>query len=256
MTTCRSLYGGTHGGEVSGTNESGDPTTSSPRPPSATSPVAVLDTQPSAPATESRLGRGDDPDSTGVEANARLTATTGSALALLFVAQLVTVALGVRSVLTLHIVIGLLLAPPVALKVGSVAWRLIRYHRGDRAYQSKAAPRALLRVLGPILVGLTALLFASGIGLVVGPASLHATALTIHKTSFYPWLVVLVVHVALHCRQASRDTRRELSRQGRAEVPGAQRRLPALLGSVAIGVVLAVGLAGTASTYLAHYPHR
>lgn len=61
----------------------------------------------------------------GVEANARLTASTGVALLLLLAAEGVTV-LRVRSLLTPHVVIGVLLVPPVLLKTGSTAHRFLR----------------------------------------------------------------------------------------------------------------------------------
>jgi hypothetical protein len=52
------------------------------------------------------------PDRT--EGNARLTALTGMVLLVLFAAEIVTEILGVRTVLTTHVVIGYLLAPPAA----------------------------------------------------------------------------------------------------------------------------------------------
>ena len=105
----------------------------------------------------------------GVEANARLTAMTGIVLLALFIAEIATVLLGARSVLTLHVTLGLLLVPPVLLKIASTAWRMAGYYRGNAAYREKRPPALALRILGPFLVFLTMLLFVSGIGLSVGP---------------------------------------------------------------------------------------
>jgi len=71
------------------------------------------------------------------EANARLTGATGLVLLVLSCAEAATVVLGVRSVLTLHVVIGLLLVPPLLVKVCSVSWRFLRYYRHDEAYRAR-----------------------------------------------------------------------------------------------------------------------
>ena len=76
----------------------------------------------------------------GVEANARLTAMTGIVLLALFIAEIATVLLGARSVLTLHVTLGLLLVPPVLLKIASTAWRMAAYYRGNAAYREKGPP--------------------------------------------------------------------------------------------------------------------
>jgi hypothetical protein len=66
------------------------------------------------------------------QANERLTALAGIALLVMVVVEIVTVALQPRRVLTLHIVVGLILVPVVALKLVSASWRLVNYYRGRR----------------------------------------------------------------------------------------------------------------------------
>jgi len=110
----------------------------------------------------------------GVEANARLTAMTGIVLLILFIAEIATVLMGARSV-TLHVTLGLLLVPPVLLKVASTTWRMTAYYRGNAAYREKGPPALALRILGPFLVFLTMLVFVSGIGLIVGLRPLHGS---------------------------------------------------------------------------------
>src|SRR5215468_18980 len=102
-----------------------------------------------------------------VEANARLTATTGLVLLVLLVIEIVTVALQPRSVLTLHTVVGLMLIPPVVVKLGSTVWRMISYYRGVPDYRYKGPPPWWLRVLGPVLSVLTVLVLASGVVLIL-----------------------------------------------------------------------------------------
>ncbi len=67
-------------------------------------------------------GTGSDED---VESNARLTGSAAAVLLLLLAIEGVTV-LRVRALLTLHVFIGMLLVPPVLLKVGSTTWRFVR----------------------------------------------------------------------------------------------------------------------------------
>jgi hypothetical protein len=84
--------------------------------------------------------RGTDPIIAGrlrVAANSRLTAMSAIVLSALFCIQTTTVVLGVKSVLTLHVVIGLLLVPPLLVKIRSVSWRFMKYYRGDPAFRKK-----------------------------------------------------------------------------------------------------------------------
>ena len=115
-----------------------------------------------------------------VEANARLTATTAVVLLILFAAELATVLLGARTVLTAHVVVGLILVPPVLLKIASTSWRMLAYYRGDAAYREKGPPALALRILGPFFVFLTVLVFGSGAGLVLTPHHFHSSFLIVH----------------------------------------------------------------------------
>src|SRR5579864_4064812 len=116
----------------------------------------------------------------GVEANARLTGSTAAILLVLLAAEGVTL-LRVHSLLTPHVFIGMLLVPPVVLKIGSTGWRFVRYYRGSAAYRRKGPPPLLLRLLGPVVVVLTLIVFASGIALLVGPHSARQSLLFLHK---------------------------------------------------------------------------
>src|SRR6516164_3578640 len=71
-----------------------------------------------------------------VASNARLTGATAAVLLVLLAAEGATV-LSVRSLLTLHVFIGMLLVPPVLVKIGSTGWRFVRYYRGSPAYRRK-----------------------------------------------------------------------------------------------------------------------
>src|SRR5438270_2565122 len=185
-----------------------------------------------------------------VEANARLTAMTGIVLLVLFSAEIATVLIGARSALTLHVTLGLLLVPPVLLKIASTTWRMTAYYRGNAAYREKGPPALALHILGPFLVFLTMLLFVSGIGLIVGLRPLHGSFLIVHKASFYLWLVALVIHVAAHARNVIHLAARDIARRTRMRAAGARYRLLTLTASLLLGSGIALALAYRAETYL------
>jgi hypothetical protein len=195
-----------------------------------------------------------DQDTARVEANARLTANTGLVLLVLFVIEIATVALQPRSLLTLHTVIGLMLIPPVVLKLGSTTWRMVAYYRGVREYRRKGPPPLWLRVLGPALGVLTILVLTSGVVLILGPRSAYGPALFIHKTIFYLWLSTIALHVTAHISKAVRWTCRDLARQMRTFTPGARRRLAVVVGCVVVGAILGLALASHVPAYLHAHP--
>jgi hypothetical protein len=160
----------------------------------------------------------------GMEGNERLTVVTGALLVVLLAALGVTIVF-IGRLLWWHLFLGLALIGPVALKVASTGYRFMRYYTADPTYRRKGPPPPALRALGPALVGLTAIVFASGIALLlIGPSS-RGTLLLVHKVSFICWVVVTAVHIAGHLpelarfNRVSRQTRTELN-QLRALVPG------------------------------------
>jgi hypothetical protein len=202
-----------------------------------------------------QLGAAETPERTRrrwearVDGNARLTAATAVVLLVLLAAEGVTV-LRVRSLLTPHVVIGLLLVPPILVKIGSTSWKFSLYYLHDPAYRAKGPPVPVLRVLGPFVVVLTILLFASGIALLLAPNDLGGQLLTIHKVSFFLWLAATAVHVLGHLIDTGRMAPKDWMIRSRRLVPGAGRRQLLLVGSLLAGVVLALALKGHVSTYL------
>lgn len=160
----------------------------------------------------------------GTEGNERLTVVTGALLIVLLAALGVTIVF-IGRLLWWHLFLGMALIGPVALKVGSTGYRFMRYYAAAPAYRRKGPPPPALRALGPALLGLTAIVLASGVALLlIGPSS-RGTLLLVHKVSFICWVVVTAVHIAGHLPElvrfnwVSRQTRAELS-ELRALVPG------------------------------------
>ena len=69
----------------------------------------------------------------GVAGNARLTGGAAAALLALLAAEGATVPF-IGPLLGPHIFIGMLLIPPVLLKLGSTGYRFARYYSGNPAY--------------------------------------------------------------------------------------------------------------------------
>ena len=129
----------------------------------------------------------------GAEGNERLTAITGAVLLVLLAAEGFTI-LRLGRLLTLHFFLGMLLLGPVALKAGSVIYRFVRYYTGSAPYRRKGPPALLLRLLGPVIMLLTACVFGSGVMLAVtGPG--QGPWLFLHKASFILWFCAMAIHV-------------------------------------------------------------
>lgn len=196
----------------------------------------------------------DDDADEGVEANARLTGMTALVLLLLLAAEGFTL-LGVGAHLTLHVVIGMALVPPVLLKIGSTSWRFARYYLWSPAYRRKGPPPALLRVLGPVVVVLTLAVLGSGIALLLGPSSTRQELLLVHKATFILWFGAMVIHVLGHFVETMRLAPKDFYWQTRRQVRGAGKRQWTLIGSLCIGVLLAIAVAPKIGPWLAAGQH-
>src|SRR5476649_1311849 len=102
-------------------------------------------------------GRGTNPD-----ANARFTGSTAAILFVVLAAEGFTI-VRIRPLLSLHVLLGMVLVPLVVLKIGSTTYRFVHYYLGTPAYRRRGPPPFVLRVVGPLLGALTAVLLASGI---------------------------------------------------------------------------------------------
>jgi hypothetical protein len=176
----------------------------------------------------------------GVAGNARLTGGAAAALLVLLAAEGATIPF-IGQLLGPHIFIGMLLIPPVLLKLGSTGYRFARYYTGSSTYVSKGPPYIALRVLAPGVIFTTLVLFGTGVALLVaGPPS--NTLIFAHKLSFIAWVALMTLHVLGHIFEvpalALPDWRKSGPREAR--LAGAGPRLLALGLSVLAGTVLAL----------------
>lgn len=204
--------------------------------------------RPSAARTAAQvIGLGDPPGGRdpAVEANARLTGSTGLVLiALLFVEGLTIPFIG--RLVSWHILIGLILVPPLMVKMGSVLWRFSRYYLNDPAFRRAGPPHPLLRVLGPLVMISTIVLFGSGIALwLIGPTD--RTMFQLHQLSFVLWFIAVAAHVVAHLLRATRLAAADArdARGGRGVGARQRRRARGRRGLIAVSLVagLLLGLA-------------
>ena len=173
----------------------------------------------------------------GVQGNERLTATTGLVLLVLLAIEGFTV-LSVRGMFGLRVFVGLLLIPPIGLKLMSTGYRFVRYYTGNRAYRAAGPPRPFPRFIAPFLVVCTIILFGSGVLLLLlGPQG--DTVRTVHSVSFFVWFWIMSIHVLIYMWRTPGLVLDDVSRRGGA-VRGMLGRESLVMGSVLLGVVVAI----------------
>lgn len=173
----------------------------------------------------------------GTEGNEILTSVTAVVLTALLAVEGITIVQihGLRSV---HMFVGMVLIPPVLLKLASTGYRFLRYYTGRSEYVQAGPPPVALRLLGPIVVASTGGLFATGVALaVVGPGR-QGVVLLLHKASFVVWLGALGLHVLGHLVRLPVLTAPEL--RGGGGVAGTRLRLGLVAAAVVLGAIVAV----------------
>jgi hypothetical protein len=198
----------------------------------------------------------------GTDGNERLTGMTGLLLIMLLAVLGVTI-VRIGQLLWLHLFLGLLLLGPITLKLLSTGYRFARYYASNPPYRRKGPPPPALRLLAPVVVLCTLVVFATGVALLIlGPAS-RGPLVLVHKVSFFVWLAATGVHVLGHLPEIagllsrSALTRAELSSL-RAEGPGDRQPVPGGLGrglSVATSVVVGLALAVVLIPQFAAWTH-
>ncbi len=177
----------------------------------------------------------------GTTGNERLTTAVGATLLVLLAVIGVTI-LRIGQLLSVHMFVGMLLVPPVLLKMSSTGYRFFRYYTGDARYRRKGPPELALRMIAPMVVLSTVVVFATGVALLFAGPSSRATLLPIHKDSFFVWLAFMVVHVLGHLPSMPAVLRADYGASAglSGDVTGRAGRMVALAGALVVGAVLAV----------------
>lgn len=176
----------------------------------------------------------------GVEGNEILTSATAVVLIALLVAEGLTI-LDIRGFLTEHMFIGMVLIPPVLLKLASTGYRFVRYYTRSRPYRAKGPPVLPLRLLAPVLVASTIAVLATGVVL-LADGHKSDTVLWIHQATTVVLAAVIAVHVLAYIPRVIRSLRTDWSAARREAVPGAGLRGMLLAAAVGGGAALALAV--------------
>ena len=166
---------------------------------------------------------------------------TGVVLLILLAALGVTI-LRIRPLLSVHMFLGLLLIPPVLLKMASTGYRFVRYYTHNPPYRRKGPPEVIMRATAPLLILSSVVVFASGVALLlVGPSS-RGSLLGIHKASFFVWIAFTAIHVIGHLPHIARilGARHRSGADWPREGRGREGRFLSLAGAIVLGVVVAI----------------
>jgi hypothetical protein len=174
----------------------------------------------------------------GPPGNERLTTSAGLVLLVLLGIETLTT-LTLHSYLPEHIFLGLLLIPPVALKLTSTGWRFVRYYTNSRPYRLAGPPRLPLRLIAPVLVVSTLTLFGSGVAVIIAGHG-GGPLLQLHAVSFAVWGVLIAIHILAYLTRVLREGLADWRRHADTGVAGGGGRRAALLGALLAGVILAL----------------
>jgi hypothetical protein len=187
----------------------------------------------------------------GTAGNELLTMLAAVVLVVLLVAEALTL-LDLRLLLSVHMVIGLALIPPILLKLGSTGYRFVRYYTHSPTYRAKGAPLLPLRVIAPVLVALTIGIFVTGVALLIlGHKSNELVFF--HKLFFIVWAFFFGVHFLAYAPRTLRSLGGAW--RGRPRTPGVGLRATLVATALGIGVALAISLAGVVAGWHHGGPH-
>jgi hypothetical protein len=176
----------------------------------------------------------------GTEGNEILTSATAALLVVLLAAEGVTI-IRMGGLVGVHMFIGLLLIPPVLLKIASTGYRFFRYYTGARTYREKGPPLLGLRLLAPILVASTVGVLATGVWLLaLGHRS--DQVLQLHQIAFIVFAVVFTIHFLAYSPRMVRSLRADWGPIRRQAIPGTGLRGTLVAASFGAGLALSLSL--------------
>jgi hypothetical protein len=186
----------------------------------------------------------------GADGNEILTSAAAVVLVGLLVAEWITV-VHMQGLLSAHMFIGLVLIPPVALKLTSTGYRMVRYYAGSRPYREKGPPLLPLRLMAPAFAVSTIAVLTSGV-LLLAAGHKSNTVLTVHKLSCIVFGAILAVHFLAYIPRVARSLRADWTAARRQAVPGAGVRAMLVAAGLGGGAALALALLPTIHAYSSH----
>jgi hypothetical protein len=192
--------------------------------------------------------------------NERLTAAVGLLVLLPILVEIATVLLGVHTFMSWHVFVGLALIPAVVLKLASTGWRFARYYTRSPVYVALGPPQLMMRLLAPLFVAATVVLFGSGVAM----GLLHGRELQIARNLHGPaaviWLALLGLHVLVYLGRAWTRTADDALPAKRRPLSGARDRAFAVAAAVILGLALGVATVPAQHRWVdlrhGHHDHR
>ncbi len=179
---------------------------------------------------------------------ARLTSITGVTIFALLAIEGLSVP-AISQLFTLHVVVGMILLPVMALKIAVTSYRFLLYYLGRSDFVQAGPPWMPLRLIAPLIILSTVVLMLSGVELMlVGP---HGASFTLwkplHQVAFVVWFILMVPHVLAYLMRAVRTSFGDLGRlQSRSYKTSTSSWTRTTLLWVALGVGVGLGLRITA----------
>jgi hypothetical protein len=194
------------------------------------------------------------------DGNARLTAAVGVLLLVPIVVELLTIPLGVHTFMSLHVFVGFVLIPLVALKLASTGWRFARYYTRSDAYRSHGPPQIAMRMLAPLFVAATIVLFGSGVAMGILHGHALVVARRLHAPSSAVWAVLAGVHTLVYLKRALVGGIGDVNRRRRRLVRGAGARAYVIAAALVCGVAVAAATVPAQHRWIAlprdHHRHH
>jgi hypothetical protein len=202
-------------------------------------------TRPVAPGRLRALG--------GTAGNELLTMSIATVLTVLLAGEGITL-LDLGQLLSVHMFIGLVLIPPVLVKLASTGYRFARYYTRSPAYLEKGPPPLPMRLLAPVLVVTTVGIFITGVALLAFGHHSN-TLLFLHKGFFIAWAFAFGVHFLVYSQRILVSLS-EYRRSGRRRrIPGAGLRGTLVAASLGVGLALAISLTSAIAGWHGGGPH-
>src|SRR6266568_9680101 len=209
------------------------------------------DESPVRPSGQIHTSERNDDEQSAVVGNERMTGLAGAVLLVLILIELVSAAI-LRTLLSIHVFAGVLLAGPLVVKLGSTFWRFLRYYTGSPAFVRRGPPHLALRVMAPLLIATTLVVIGSGIGLMVTGPRFAGPLLPLHGFSVLVWLPLIAIHVLAHIRRVPHLVADDWSKpSGRSLAPGRGLRFGMNLGALMGGALAAILLLPVAVPWIA-----
>jgi hypothetical protein len=169
--------------------------------------------------------------------NERLTGAVGLLLLVPVLVEVATILLGVHTFMSVHVFVGVALIPAVVLKLVATGWRFARYYTRSRPYVAHGPPQVAMRVLAPLFVAATVVLFGSGVAMGLLHGHALQVARSLHGPSSVVFLALLGLHILVYLGRALRSTAQEVLPTTRRTIRGYASR------GIAVAVVVVCGLA-------------